>query len=71
MDIHLFIGQWSRAFLESMMGQPVLLYEEHIKKVRHWTKRICTVPSSISTSNHLFIIQCTHIKENLGMSALK
>ncbi|XP_044043043.1 dynein heavy chain domain-containing protein 1 isoform X2 [Siniperca chuatsi] len=65
-DIHLFISQWSRASLESMKGQPALLYEEHIKKVRHWTERIYTVPSSISTSNQLFIIQCTHIKENLG-----
>ncbi|KAM9363159.1 dynein heavy chain domain-containing protein 1 [Symphorus nematophorus] len=66
MDIHLFISQWSRASLESMLGQPALLYEENIKKIRHWIERLYTVPSSISTCNHLFIIQCTHIKENLG-----
>ncbi|XP_076585176.1 dynein heavy chain domain-containing protein 1 [Chaetodon auriga] len=65
-DIHLFISQWSQASLESMMDQPALLYEEHIKKLRHWTERIYTVPSSVSTSNQLFIIQCTGIKENLG-----
>ncbi|XP_031144859.1 dynein heavy chain domain-containing protein 1 [Sander lucioperca] len=65
-DIHLFISQWSRASLESMKGQSALLYEEHIKKIHHWTERIDTVPSSISTSNQLFIIQCTSIKENLG-----
>nr|XP_046228919.1 dynein heavy chain domain-containing protein 1 [Scatophagus argus] len=65
-DIHLFIGQWSRASLESMMGQSALLYQEHIKKLRHWSERINTVPSSVSTSKQLFIIQCTQIKENLG-----
>ncbi|XP_070834922.1 dynein heavy chain domain-containing protein 1 [Chaetodon trifascialis] len=65
-DIHLFISQWSQASLESMMGQPALLYEEHIKKLRHWTERICTVPSSVSTCSQLFIIQCTGIKEHLG-----
>ncbi|XP_070683759.1 dynein heavy chain domain-containing protein 1 [Pempheris klunzingeri] len=65
-DIHLFISQWSRASLDSMKGQPALLYEEHMKKVRHWIEIIHTVPSSVSTSNQLFIIQCTRIKENLG-----
>ncbi|XP_035515196.1 dynein heavy chain domain-containing protein 1-like [Morone saxatilis] len=66
MDIHLFMRQWSRASLEFMKGQPALLYEEHIKKVRHWTERIYTVPSSVSTSKQLFTIQCTRIKENIG-----
>ncbi|XP_032390213.1 dynein heavy chain domain-containing protein 1 [Etheostoma spectabile] len=65
-DIRLFISQWSRTSLESMKGQSALLYEEHIKKIHHWTERIDTVPSSISTSNQLFIIQCTSIKDNLG-----
>lgn len=70
MDIHLFVCEWSPASLEFMVGQPALLYEEHIKKIRHWTGRISTVPSSIPTSSRLFIIQCTDIKENLGMSFL-
>ncbi|XP_045902961.1 dynein heavy chain domain-containing protein 1 isoform X2 [Micropterus dolomieu] len=65
-DIQFFISQWSQAILESMKGQPALLYQEHIKKVHNWTERIYTVPSSISTSNQLFIIQCTRIKEHLG-----
>ncbi|XP_059188998.1 dynein heavy chain domain-containing protein 1 isoform X2 [Centropristis striata] len=65
-DIHLFICQWSRASLESIKGQPALLYEEHIKKLRHWAEKICTVPSTISTFNQLFIIHCTCIKEDLG-----
>ncbi|XP_037619572.1 dynein heavy chain domain-containing protein 1 isoform X1 [Sebastes umbrosus] len=65
-DVHVIVSQWSQTSLESMKGQPALLYEEHIKKVRFWTERIHTVPSSISTSNRLFIIQCTCIKESLG-----
>ncbi|XP_065818747.1 dynein heavy chain domain-containing protein 1-like [Labrus bergylta] len=65
LDINLFTSQWSQASLESMKGQSSLLYEELIKKLRHWTDRICTFPSSVSTSNNLFIIQCTCIKENL------
>lgn len=69
-DIHLFISQWSRASLESMRGEPASRYEEHIKKMRNWAEGIDTVPSSISSSNQLFIIHCTHIKETLGMSAL-
>ncbi|XP_067441454.1 dynein heavy chain domain-containing protein 1 isoform X1 [Thunnus thynnus] len=63
-DIHLFISQWNPASLESVKS--ALLYEEHIKKVRHWSERIHTLPSSVSTSNQLFIILCTQIKENLG-----
>uniref|UniRef100_A0A7N8WN47 Uncharacterized protein n=1 Tax=Mastacembelus armatus TaxID=205130 RepID=A0A7N8WN47_9TELE len=42
-DIHLFICQWSQASLEAMKGQSVLLYEEHIKKLRHWADRINTL----------------------------
>ncbi|XP_026158699.1 dynein heavy chain domain-containing protein 1 isoform X2 [Mastacembelus armatus] len=64
-DIHLFICQWSQASLEAMKGQSVLLYEEHIKKLRHWADRINTVPSSISTSNQLFNIHCAKTKETL------
>lgn len=71
MEIHVFISQWSGASLESMMGQPALVYEEHIKKVRRWTEAIHTVPSSVSTSNQVFTIQCSCIKDNLGKSALK
>ncbi|XP_040891858.1 dynein heavy chain domain-containing protein 1 [Toxotes jaculatrix] len=64
-DIHLFISQWSQASLESMKDQPALQYEEHIRKMRRWSERINTVPSSVSTSNQLFIIHCTHTKETL------
>nr|XP_020441880.1 dynein heavy chain domain-containing protein 1-like [Monopterus albus] len=64
-DISLFISEWSITSLESTRGQPALLYEEHIKKVHHWVERVNTVPSSVSTSNRLFIIHCTHIKEAL------
>ncbi|XP_053191724.1 dynein heavy chain domain-containing protein 1-like [Scomber japonicus] len=63
-DIHLFISLWSRASLESMKS--ALLYEENIKKVRLWCERLHTVPSSVSTSNQLFIIHCTQVIENLG-----
>ncbi|XP_069387019.1 dynein heavy chain domain-containing protein 1 isoform X2 [Paralichthys olivaceus] len=64
-DSHSFISQCSRASLESMRGQPALQYEEHIKKIRDWAQQINTFPSSISTSNQVFIIHCTHIKETL------
>ncbi|XP_069545473.1 dynein heavy chain domain-containing protein 1 [Brachyistius frenatus] len=62
-DVHLFISQWGQASLESMKGQPALLYDEHIKKVRHWAERINAADSSIFTSNQLFIIHFTHVKE--------
>ncbi|XP_071359544.1 dynein heavy chain domain-containing protein 1 isoform X2 [Trachinotus anak] len=65
-DINLFITQWSRASLESMKGEPALRYEEHVKKMRLWAERINTVPSSISASNQLFKIHCTHTKKTLG-----
>ncbi|XP_018537954.1 dynein heavy chain domain-containing protein 1 [Lates calcarifer] len=65
-DINLFICQWSQVSLESMKGQPALRYEELIKKLRRWAERINTVPSSLSTSNQLFIIHCTHTKDTLG-----
>ncbi|XP_034543495.1 dynein heavy chain domain-containing protein 1 [Notolabrus celidotus] len=66
LDIHLFTAQWSQASLESMKGQPTLLYDELLKKLRIWTEQICTVPSSVSTTNDLYIIKCSCIKENLG-----
>ncbi|KAM7009685.1 LOW QUALITY PROTEIN: dynein heavy chain domain-containing protein 1 [Tautogolabrus adspersus] len=65
-DINLFTNQWSQVSLESLKGQSSSLYEELINKLRHWTERICTFPASVSTSNNLFIIQCTCIKENFG-----
>lgn len=69
-DIYLLINQWTQGSLESMKGQPALLYEEHIKQVRQWAERVNTIPSSVSTSNQLFITHCTHIKETLGIFAL-
>ncbi|KAM4583530.1 dynein heavy chain domain-containing protein 1 [Odontesthes bonariensis] len=65
-DIHLFVNQWSPASLESMKGQPALVYEDHIKRLRSWAERISTIDSSVSTSNKLFVIHCTHTKETLG-----
>ncbi|XP_053275768.1 dynein heavy chain domain-containing protein 1 isoform X2 [Pleuronectes platessa] len=65
-DSHSFIRQCSRAFLESMKGQPAPQYEELILRIRSWTQQINLVPSSISTSNQVFIIHCAHLKETLG-----
>lgn len=69
-DIYVFTCQWHPSSLESLLDQPASLYDEHIKQLRHWTERISTVPSSVSSSNHLFTVHCTSIKETLGMSAL-
>ncbi|XP_061626704.1 dynein heavy chain domain-containing protein 1 isoform X2 [Phyllopteryx taeniolatus] len=66
LDIRVFISQWSPASLESMKGQPALLYQELIKKLRRWIEQIHATPSFISTSNQLFIVHCTHMKEYLG-----
>ncbi|XP_030593777.1 dynein heavy chain domain-containing protein 1 isoform X2 [Archocentrus centrarchus] len=65
-DMHSFICQWSRASLESMRGQPASVYEENIKNVRSWAERLSAVDSSVSSSNWLFVIQCTHTKDGLG-----
>lgn len=70
-DIHEFTCQWNPSSLELLLGQPASLYDEHIKMLRHWTQRISTVPSTISSSKLLFTVHCTRIKENLGMSALR
>lgn len=70
-DIYVFTRQWNPSSLGSLLDQPPSLYDEHIKQLRHWTERISTVPSSISSSNHLFTVHCTSIKETLGMSALR
>lgn len=70
-DVHVFSCQWNPSSLESLIDQPASLYDEHIKRVRHWTERISTVPPSVSSSNQLFTIHCTRLKENLGTSALK
>ncbi|XP_076023406.1 dynein heavy chain domain-containing protein 1, partial [Genypterus blacodes] len=64
-DLHLFTRQWSLACLESRRGQPASLYEELITNVQHWTQRIHATPPSFSTSNKLFIIHCSRIRENL------
>ncbi|XP_060923144.1 dynein heavy chain domain-containing protein 1 [Limanda limanda] len=65
-DSHSFIRQCTGAFLESMKGQPALQYEEHILNIRRWTQQINLVPSTISTSNQVFIIYCAHLTETLG-----
>ncbi|XP_061595557.1 dynein heavy chain domain-containing protein 1 [Cololabis saira] len=65
-EIHLFVRQWSAASLETLKGQPASVYEEHITKLPRWVDRIYTVDSSISISNQLFNIHCTHTKEILG-----
>ncbi|XP_051802066.1 dynein heavy chain domain-containing protein 1 isoform X2 [Acanthochromis polyacanthus] len=65
-DICLFVSEWSQASLESMSGQPALSYKELIRKLRNWTDRINTVDSSLSTTNQLFIVDCTSTKETLG-----
>ncbi|XP_051940421.1 dynein heavy chain domain-containing protein 1 [Hippocampus zosterae] len=66
LDVRVFISQWSPASLENMKGQPASLYQELITKLRQWIEQMRAAPSFISTSNQLFIIHCTHIKENLG-----
>ncbi|XP_077460824.1 dynein heavy chain domain-containing protein 1 [Stigmatopora argus] len=65
LDIQVYISQWSPACLENLQGEPALLYEELIKKLRQWIERIRAAPSSMSTSNQLFIIHCTNLKEYL------
>ncbi|XP_077574408.1 dynein heavy chain domain-containing protein 1 [Stigmatopora nigra] len=65
LDIQVYISQWSPAYLEILQGEPALLYEELIKKLRQWIERIHAAPSSMSTSNQLFIIHCTNVKEYL------
>lgn len=66
-EVHAFLSQWSPASLESLKGRPSALYRQLLEKVAHWAERILAVPSSISTGNQLFIIQCTGLKERLGM----
>ncbi|KAM8879925.1 dynein heavy chain domain-containing protein 1 isoform 2-T5 [Spinachia spinachia] len=66
-EVHSFLGQWGRASLESLKGRPSALYEQLLEKVGHWTERVLAVPPSISTCNQLFIIQCTGLKERLGL----
>nr|XP_043885125.1 dynein heavy chain domain-containing protein 1 [Solea senegalensis] len=63
LDIQLFLSEWSPA---SLKGHSALQYEEHIKRIRNWAERINSLPSSVSTSNQLFMIHCTHTKETLG-----
>lgn len=70
-DVHVFSCQWNSSSLESLIDQPASLYDEYIKRVRHWTERISTVPPSVSSSNQLFTVHCARLKENLGTSALK
>lgn len=50
-----------------MRGMPALHYEEHIQKVRFWTDRVRTVPPSLTTSNKLLIVTCSHIQEKIGV----
>ncbi|XP_056157623.1 dynein heavy chain domain-containing protein 1 [Lampris incognitus] len=66
-DVNFFTRKWSAASLEALKGQPAFIYEEHIKKLRHWTERIQAFSASFTTSNHLFVICCTSIKEELGL----
>lgn len=70
-DVHVFSCHWNPSSLESLIDQPASLYVEYIQRVRHWTDRIRSVPSSVSPSNQLFTIHCARLKENLGMYALK
>lgn len=69
-DVYLFLGRWSGASLEHVKGQRAAPCEEDMKKVHQWAERIHTVPSSISTSSQLFIINCNSLKEDLGVCAL-
>ncbi|KAM9818029.1 dynein heavy chain domain-containing protein 1 isoform 3-T7 [Syngnathus typhle] len=66
LDVHVFINQWSQASLENMKGQPASLYCQLITKLRRWLEEIHAAPSFISTSNQLFIIHYTQMKEHLG-----
>ncbi|XP_077425986.1 dynein heavy chain domain-containing protein 1 [Vanacampus margaritifer] len=66
LGVHVFIGQWSSAFLENLEDQPALLYQELIKMLRRWNEQVQAAPSCISTTNQLFIIHCSHMKEYLG-----
>ncbi|XP_047434083.1 dynein heavy chain domain-containing protein 1 [Mugil cephalus] len=64
-DVHLYVGQWSRASLESMKDRPASLYEEHIKRVRSWAERVDAADSSLSTSNQMFVVHLDRTKETL------
>ncbi|XP_037328902.2 dynein heavy chain domain-containing protein 1-like [Pungitius pungitius] len=66
-EAHAFLGQWSPASLETLKGRPSALYEQLLEKVGLWAERILQVPSSISTCNQLFVVQCTGLKERLGL----
>ncbi|XP_077380581.1 dynein heavy chain domain-containing protein 1 isoform X2 [Festucalex cinctus] len=66
LGVHAFISQWSPALLENLEGQPALLYQELIKILRLWNEQVQAAPSCISTSNQLFVIHSSRMKEYLG-----
>ncbi|KAM9857652.1 dynein heavy chain domain-containing protein 1 [Aulostomus maculatus] len=66
LDIHQFLVQWSLASSDGMKGQPALVYQEHIEKIRCWIETVHTIPPSILASNQLIIIRCSNLKEHLG-----
>ncbi|KAJ7995608.1 hypothetical protein DPEC_G00246350 [Dallia pectoralis] len=65
-DIHLLTSEWSPGSLESMRGMPASHYEEHIQKVRVWSDRVRMVPASLTTTNNLLTVNCSHIQENIA-----
>ncbi|XP_036393632.1 dynein heavy chain domain-containing protein 1 [Megalops cyprinoides] len=65
-DVHLVCSQWSSDSLETMRGWPSQRYHEHIQKVRAWAERVRSVPASVTTSNRLITIHCSHIQEKIG-----
>lgn len=70
-DIHVFVNRYSDATLESLIGRPVSSYEKTIKKIRHCAELVNEAPSFISTSNQLFTVDCTNMKQRLGVNVLK
>ncbi|XP_068177150.1 dynein heavy chain domain-containing protein 1 [Antennarius striatus] len=65
-DVSVFIDQWRDGAAESMTGQPASLYEERVKTLRRWTERVNALPSLVCTSDRLFIIDVTAVKERLS-----
>lgn len=66
-DIHMFTGQLSPAFLETLRGCSPLKYNKLIKKLHFWIDRVHSLPPSFTTSNKLFTVKISSFQKDIGM----
>ncbi|XP_066302844.1 dynein heavy chain domain-containing protein 1-like [Branchiostoma lanceolatum] len=63
--MHKYAREWSRGVLKTFHGQEAFDIEEKLNEIKNWIERIKDVEKSVTTSDGLFVVDCSVLQQEL------